>query len=209
MHLRIFNFANINFCWNFLRTPFEKWYSLDEKKGWLQISLRPEQLTEPVNPSLIARRQEHLFFEAYTKMVFNPESENESAGLVILQNDRFNYRLLLILENGKKYIQLVKTGKPGMEFRNQLIEEEMAKIPYADQEVILGVKAAYLEYQFFFGPNPENMNSIGEIQDGRILSSNWAGGFTGTYIGMYATSQGQKSTNSALFDWFSYQEIKQ
>jgi len=201
-----FDKPKLNFCWNFLRTPFEKWYNLDVRKGWLQISLRPEQLTELVNPSLIARRQEHHSFEAYTSMNFKPESENESAGLVVFQNDRFHFRLLLILEEGNQYIQLVKAGKPGMEFRNQLIEEEMAKIPYSGMDVVLGIKASNLDYQFYVGPNNENLKPIGEIQNGRILSSNWAGGFTGTYIGMYATSKNKKSTNSAFFDWFNYQE---
>jgi xylan 1,4-beta-xylosidase len=202
------NFDNpkLNFHWNFLRTPFEKWYSLEMKKDWLQVSLRPEQLTEPVNPSLIARRQEHHSFEAYTRMSFKPETENESAGLVVFQNDRFHFRLLLILEDGNQYIQLVKAGNSGMEFRNRLIEEEIARIPFHENTVVIGVKASNLDYQFYFGSTHTNMEPIGKLQDGRILSSNWAGGFTGTYIGMYATSKNKISTNSAFFDWFSYQE---
>jgi xylan 1,4-beta-xylosidase len=40
--------------------------------------------------------------------------------------------------------------------------------------------------------------------DGRILSTPVAGGFVGTYIGMYASSNGQASTNRAYFDWFDY-----
>ncbi len=201
-----FDNLNLNFQWNFLRTPFEKWYSLEMRKGWLQVSLRPEQLTEPVNPSLIARRQEHHSFEAYTRMNFKPETENESAGLVVFQNDRFHFRLLLILEDGHQYIQLIKVGKSGMEFRNQLNEEEIARIPFHDNTVVIGLKASNLDYQFYFGSNRMNLEPIGKQQDGRILSSNWAGGFTGTYIGMYATSKNKISTNSAFFDWFSYQE---
>lgn len=33
--------------------------------------------------------------------------------------------------------------------------------------------------------------------------------FTGTFLGMYATSSGQPSDNFADFDWFSYQGIDQ
>jgi alpha-N-arabinofuranosidase len=202
-----FDKAKLRFCWNFLRTPFDKWYSLDEQKGWLKIQLRPEKITELVNPSFIARRQEHHSFEAYTLMSFTPNSVNETAGFIIMQNDRFHYRLLLIKENGQQYLQLIKVGKDGKEFQNQIIEEEMAKIPYAAKTVVLGVKAANLDYQFYYGEDQKHLKIIGNMQDGRILSSNWAGGFIGTYMGMYASSNGQKSNNSASFDWFSYQPI--
>jgi alpha-N-arabinofuranosidase len=40
--------------------------------------------------------------------------------------------------------------------------------------------------------------------DSRILSTPVAGGFVGAYIGIYASSNGQLSTNHADFDWFEY-----
>ena len=42
--------------------------------------------------------------------------------------------------------------------------------------------------------------------DGRILSTPVAGGFVGAYIALYASSNGEPSTNCADFDWFDYQE---
>jgi alpha-N-arabinofuranosidase len=40
--------------------------------------------------------------------------------------------------------------------------------------------------------------------DGRTLSRSNAGGFTGTYIGLYTSSNGTTSNNYADFDWFTY-----
>jgi alpha-N-arabinofuranosidase len=40
--------------------------------------------------------------------------------------------------------------------------------------------------------------------DGRILSTNVAGGGASAFIGMYASSDGQSSENVADFDWFEY-----
>lgn len=40
--------------------------------------------------------------------------------------------------------------------------------------------------------------------DGRLLSTSYAGGFVGAYLGMYAGSNGQPSANTADFDWFEY-----
>ncbi len=38
----------------------------------------------------------------------------------------------------------------------------------------------------------------------RYLSTEVAGGFTGVYFGMYATSNGNGRTSPADFDWFDY-----
>ncbi len=38
-----------------------------------------------------------------------------------------------------------------------------------------------------------------------LLSSVTNAGFTGTYLGMYASSNGQASENHADFDWFLYE----
>lgn len=50
------------------------------------------------------------------------------------------------------------------------------------------------------------MTSLGEAQDATINSRNHAGGFIGPFIGMYASSNGQKSGNKASFDYFEYKE---
>lgn len=200
-----FTSDKLGFQYNFLRTPERVWYTLKEKAGWLGIELRPQQISGMGNPSLIARRQAHHNFEACTKMNFVPGNEHECAGLVILQNNRFNYRLLLIKEGRKNYITLIKAGKPGKEFRNELVEEEMARVEYDGDEVVFSVEAVGLDYQFYFGKDSENMIPIGGVQDGRILSSNWAGGFIGAYVGMYVSSNGEPSDNQAWFDYFEYQ----
>ena len=53
------------------------------------------------------------------------------------------------------------------------------------------------------------MNNMRELARGstRYLSTEVAGGFTGVYLGMYATSNGQERTAPADFDWFEYHPI--
>jgi xylan 1,4-beta-xylosidase len=43
-----------------------------------------------------------------------------------------------------------------------------------------------------------------ENVDGRILSTDVAGGFVGTEISLYASSNGDRSKNKAYFDLFEY-----
>ena len=42
--------------------------------------------------------------------------------------------------------------------------------------------------------------------DSKFLSSETVGGFTGAYVGFYATGNGKASTASADYDWFEYEK---
>ena len=42
--LKQFDEDSLRFCWNFLRTPFEKWYQLEN--GKLIINVRPNSVSE-------------------------------------------------------------------------------------------------------------------------------------------------------------------
>jgi xylan 1,4-beta-xylosidase len=69
----------------------------------------------------------------------------------------------------------------------------------------LRVEAHGQEYSFSCATEADHWHSVAADVDGRILSTTVAGGFTGAYIGPYASSQGKQSTAVADFDWFEYQ----
>ncbi len=192
-----FEHNSLQHAWNFLRTPLTKWYSLTDKKGGLTIQLRPEMVSQRVNPSLIARRIQHHLFTASLKLVFKTSKANECAGMVLMQNDSSQYRV----EKIKDKIQLIKLTKKE---KHQL----MGEWPYTQPEVVLSCTANGMEIQFFAGPDEAHLQPLGVPQDMRILSSNWAGGFIGPYIGMYASSNDQPSKANAWFDWFEYRGVQ-
>jgi alpha-N-arabinofuranosidase len=70
--------------------------------------------------------------------------------------------------------------------------------------VYLKVEACGQAYQFYVAEQPEAWQSFGNPVDGRVLSTPVAGGFTGAYLGMYASSNGIPSDTVADFDWFEY-----
>jgi xylan 1,4-beta-xylosidase len=186
-----FDEDELRLCWNFLRTPLSEWYEL--KKGALKINLRPEQVTELVNPSLIARRIQHFDFEAKTQMKFNPKKENEKAGIVTIQNDRYHYCLM----RTKSGIELVKRSGDDP-------QKVVDSAEYNWKSVCLVVRGSGLDLEFFYGPSEDDLKPIGGKQDRRVISTNWAGGFIGPYVGMVATSVGKKSKSSAVYEWFEY-----
>ena len=70
-------------------------------------------------------------------------------------------------------------------------------------DVILSVTASPLDYEFFYQPTKGPAKKLGTALT-CDLSSEKAGGFTGVFMGLYATGNGQKSTRPADFDWFEY-----
>jgi len=186
--------------WNFLRSPKETWYEL--KDGQIQIQLRPESVTEFVNPSFIAQRTRHLNYEASTSLSFNTKKENEKAGLVIYRRHGNHYQLL----KTKDKLVLLKTLQEGNKggFEPQVV----VSIPYKKESVVISVKVDGINAQFYYGENKFELKPMGKAQDYTILSDEIAQKFNGVYVGMYVTSSGKESKKTALFDWFKYQGVE-
>jgi xylan 1,4-beta-xylosidase len=182
--------------WNFLRTPREEFWSLSERPGHMTLRLRPQRLSEQTNPSLVGRRQQHMHFVAQAALEFNPQSRYESAGLVLVQNNNFHFRFVVTQGDETAVVRLVKRSKGA--------EETLSQETISPGQFFLKVEGREQEYSFYASTDLDKWPPIAEGVDGRILSTPVAGGFVGTYIGMYASSNGQASTNRAYFDWFDY-----
>ena len=192
-----FDQDKLDLIWNGLRTPKEKFYSLTERPGYLRLYLRGETLRETVTPSFIGRRQQHHVFRATVALDFKASSEYEEAGLVALQSNQFHYRLVVSERANTPVVKLIETVK-GREAT--LAIQELPEGP-----LYLRISAQNQSYHFFFGTDLKNLQALYLDADGRILSTDMAGGFVGTYLGMYASSNRQRTSNVADFDWFCYE----
>jgi alpha-N-arabinofuranosidase len=190
-----FDASTLNFQWNILRTPHDEFWNLNERPSYLRLRLRPPRLSEPANPSFVGRRQQHIHFSAQTALEFTPQAGNECAGLVLIQNNDFYFCLVVTLGT-EPVVRLIK--------RASGIEETLAEQPIDASRLYLKVEAHEQAYSFYVATEPDQWHPIAKEIDGRILSTPVAGGFVGAYIAMYASSNGQPSTNSADFDWFEY-----
>lgn len=185
-----FNLDSLALKWHAVRTPKEKWYSLD--KGLLTMKLRPQIVDSLYNSSMLIQRTSHLQFSASTKLNFKTSKENEQAGLIIYRTTESYYMLM----KEKARIVLIRkfNGK----------KEIVAEAPYTKPEVYFNVKASQLDLQFSFGENLDQLKTIGEMQSLVVISESAINKFNGTGIGMYATSNGKLSKTNASFDWFEY-----
>lgn len=181
-------------AWNMPRTPRERWWSLTERPGHLRLRARPETLADVANPSFLGRRQQHPDFAAFTSLDFAPAGD-EWAGLALVQNNDFH----VLLVSTSQGLRLVK--------REQGVETVLAAGPAAPGPVRLGFEAHGRWYQAFYGAAPDEWTPLGGPVDGDLLSSQVAGGFTGAYIGLYATSNGRMGGGRADFAWFEYRPL--
>ncbi|MDT0648652.1 glycoside hydrolase family 43 protein [Autumnicola edwardsiae] len=192
-----FNNEELDFHWLFLRTVKNKWYSLNERKGFLVMETRPETVSGTSNPSFVAHRQQHLTGEASVSVDFTTEKSNEKAGLLAFQNETHYYFICKSFAEGKEVIELYK----GSENEEVLLASANLDAP----EAIVEFKVEFNEdnYRFSYKTETEWKNLGGDL-DGKYLSTRVAGGFVGAVLGMYSTSNGADSQNKAAFDWFKY-----
>lgn len=189
-----FESPELALCWNFLRTSREPRYSLSARPGFLRLYARPETICEAASPSFLGRRQQHMCFSARTVMEFFPDSPDDRAGMTAFLNERYHLRAELC------------GGMLTLYRRSGGTDEILARVPCPTQKIWLKIETHFQQYGFFYALQPEEWRELGTA-DGTILCKETAGGFTGAYLGIYASSGGAVSKGYADFDWFEYRPI--
>ena len=197
-----FNKPELDKYWLSLRSRNPKYINCTEKSGNLRI-YGGKHISSPDGVHLVARRQTAFSYEASTQMFCNFSHENDAAGIVCFQNEKFNYRLQVISKGKLCIMQVVKAC--GGE--DEILAEEPFALPKNGERMVLRVVAEHQNLRFEYGLDERNMNVICENVDGSILSTEKAGGFVGSLVGMFATSGGNQEDDKffADFDWFRYQ----
>lgn len=147
------------------------------------LSLQPFSNTIKANrpTSTLFYRQQHATFEVNTTLVYKPKSENELAGVVCYQNETHNY-VFGITKKGNDYVVVLEKTSKGT---STLIASE--KIIFSNS-IKFRIEAKGNDYRFNYALDGVNFKNLGGTNSGDILSTDIAGGFTGSLIGLYATS---------------------
>lgn len=185
--------------WVFLRNPSEKLYSLTEKEGCLRLYLKEQTLRDLDNPSYIGIRQKEYFYVVSTMMEFNPVNENESAGIAIVQSNEYHMRYEYILKNGKKVLQIIECNNS----KDILIKE----VEINSAKLYLKMVSKGQKLDLYYGNDGVTYTLLQKDFSTKNLSTEVAGGFVGCTIGMYASSNGNITSNYADFNWFEYKNI--
>lgn len=183
----------------FMRKPDSTSFSISKKRG-LTLRLKPETVMDFGSPSFIGKRQQHLYNELETCIDFKAASADEKAGLVIFQSESNFYFMAKSVDNGKEVLQLYK-GKP-----REKKMEQLTAIPLetTGSKLYLKIKAEGSTYSFYYSTDGKNWSLLKDKADAKFVSTKTAGGFVGCIYGMYATSSGQASSNTASFKYLKY-----
>lgn len=189
-----FNADKPDLEWNYLRYPAMENYSLTARKGYLRMTGSEQTIEDRKSPTFMGRRVQDMYFTAATQLEFNPAKANEEAGMILLNNGT-HFDIVIKQSKGRRVaVARLRFGSVVHE------SEEMALKPGPVKLIIKGERA---EFSFHCSQGNDAPKELARVM-ARYLSSETVGGFTGVYVGLYATGNGKVSTSKADYDWFEY-----
>ncbi len=177
-----FDGDRLHLRWNFLRHPTDS-YQLGSEGLKLRPMAGSIMKREPM--SAIFCRQQHTDFTAETEVSFQPQSEKELAGLVLLQNEAYNFVFGTTLLQGRRAVVLKRTEKQTMHIGTAFLADASA------QPLRLKIEGRGRYYDFLYAVGNDPWQMLARGVDAVNLSTHQSGGFIGACIGLYATSNAE------------------
>ena len=175
-----FNGSKLPPYWMMMRNPVGKWWRL--AGGALHLDARGTALGDMGNPSLWARRQQHLNATVTTRVRFSPPSDAAEAGLAAMQNDEYFYYLAVGRDHGKRVVRLRRrAGGP-----DAMAGAVLASSPIPNGPIELRINARGAAYDFGWSADGKSWHSLARNADGTLLSTKKSGGFVGAVFALYA-----------------------
>lgn len=171
-----FDGQSLKLDWNLLREFDQSWLRFDGQN--LGLKAKAVGMNSLSQPAFIGRRQQHTSFETSTSLVL-PKG-TISAGLVAFQNEQYHYYLGVKTEDGKPtvFLEQAKGAKPSL-----MTSQDLAA---STTELRLKIQGNAAEISFYYADKNGDWQQLGPVQDAKILSTQVAGGFVGTTLGLHA-----------------------
>ena len=161
-------------------------------------------MLEKGNPSYVGVRQTGMSYLLETRMEFTPQSNEEEAGLILLQSNQYHYRFVCTLIEGIKTMTVVRC----FEGKEELVGRVACENPDPSQKsLLLRITANGQILMFSYSFDGNHYVPVKSGVDASMLSSDIAGGFVGTTLGLYCSSNGTNGGNYADFDYLEYKNM--
>jgi xylan 1,4-beta-xylosidase len=166
--------------WLKLRRSEEEFVA--SKNGRLQMSARNVRMDSLDQPAFLGRRQQHTQFDASAEMSI--PANQTSAGLVAFQNEQHHYYFGLKQVNNQLslFIEQANGNAPKIIYAETL--EKNTKVDSIKLEIKVAARKIHFSYQ-----RGATTKTLLRDADARILSTEVAGGFVGTMIGLHARQE--------------------
>lgn len=175
----------------FIRTPQTNSHQV--VSGNLELKARSVKLEDKGQPSAVGRWITHFEFEAETVMDFMPENAGDVAGLMLFHNDETNVTFVKSMNDEGKPCLILQAHSKGVEkynFTHVLALEEVDKELQLKVKGLRNKQTGEVTYQFSYAAaKSKEWKNVGEPVSADWLSTQTAGGFTGTMVGVYATGK--------------------
>jgi len=163
--------------------------SFEARRGWLTLRGADASL-DGDEPVFVGRRQQHP--HCRVRALVDPAMSTE-AGLAVVMDDQFHYEVAVrgdAIDVRVRIASLDTVVASASRARGPVVLWiETRPHPHGPDVVVLG-----------FEGEDGAFRELAEV-DGRYLSTEVVGGFTGRVVGMYAVG------GDAAVDWFEYQEL--
>jgi alpha-N-arabinofuranosidase len=188
-----FDTEQLDSCWFFLRNPIPDNWSLRSRQGFLRLNGSEVTLDGTGSPAFVGRRQEHIDFTARALLEFNPQVDNEEAGLCLRIADCYHYEIAITYVKDKRSLIVRRRVD---DLCAVVYEQEIETGP-----VVLSITGDKNKYHLGYSNSDTPVTNIASGCT-HLLSNEVASIFTGVVIGMYATGNGKRSTAPADFFLF-------
>jgi len=191
--------------WLTLRMPVNKKecaIGFNSHSGALRLFTKAATMRGTDHPSFAGRRIKDKNWIFSVSLEFTPKTASESAGIVLLQSEDYQFRYEICIGlSGKPSLRLMRAeGK-----NDEKLAE--AECPVTEKNMVLAVRCEEMALSFFCGKDQYSLACFSDHHDAKILSTEFSGGFTGLVAGVFASGNGKDTEHYADVLWAEYKEI--
>ena len=191
-----FDDDQLDLQWNFRRVPREGTYSLQEEAGILRLYANPEVIRERGRASLMGFRQTESDFTYEVSMRYAPKESGVNAGLSVVQKDN-NFITFTVSQGSDSHVLILHLAEQGQPVQ----ELERAAVDDYEGSILMRLVSKNGQYEFAYSlDGGREYIEFARTATTHVLSK----GYTGAILGIYATSNGQETSEHADFDWVRY-----
>ena len=174
-----FSSSALKHQWVSLRTADSPFYTLQKNSIQLQaLNIGRDELEQP---AFLGRRQQHTQFAASTEL--DTPAEKTSAGIVALQSEIAHYYFGATTINGKTHLFIEQANQGAPKVIKKLAPADIGK------RLTLEITGNAGKINFYYRNKNGNKKPVLENADAKILSTEVAGGFVGTLLGIHARAE--------------------
>ncbi|KAF6817676.1 xylosidase arabinofuranosidase [Colletotrichum musicola] len=195
--------------WLHIRYPDESAYSISAPghENTLQLALSPRNLSSPISPNstlpntitFVGPRQTDTLFSFSVDIAFEPRTSAEEAGVSVYLDEKRHIDFAVVAADNRTNADRQLRIRSFSSNENATVPDDVfAPLPKpvaADAPVRLGIEAVNAtHYAFLAGVSGNDAGEMAVV--GYSLSSLVSGGYTGTVVGVYGTTNGKVLGNS-------------